>query len=178
MFMFYIQSMMLTCKIVICIFFLYQHQLHLTHLSVQKLLLWGHSQVKECRLKEKEKEILDLLGTYRKLPSWKLKTLAKSPPTLQRYGTRSLANREYWWQQEMFPRKCKWMCSSSFSGPQKCECSITHIHPSIHGVYSAKSSLSASGQVNVWAAGDLARKMKRDWECFASIVECFFSVWV
>lgn len=52
---------------------------------------------------------------------------------------------------------------------------FNYSHPSIHPwCYSAKSSLSASGQVNVWAAGDLARKMKRDWECFASIVECFF----
>lgn len=50
---------------------------------------------------------------------------------------------------------------------------LTSIHP---WCYSAKSSLSASGQVNVWVAGDLARKMKRDWECFASIVQCFFGV--
>lgn len=91
---------MLTCETVNRVFyrqrrFCTEHQSHLTHPSVQRLMFWGHSQMKRVRAERKWKMRHLKAGTYRELPRERAANWSKTrnppppPPTLQRYGARS-----------------------------------------------------------------------------------------
>ena len=146
---------MLTCETVNRVFyrqrrFCTEHQSHLTHPSVQRLMFWGHSQMKRVRAERKWKMRHLKAGTYRELPreraaNWSktrnppllLQLFRDMAPALTRVGGGN------WWKQEMFSWECKWTRFSSPSGPQRAHTtmflfffvsfhSINHIAPSAH----------------------------------------------
>lgn len=156
----------------------------------------GITRWKDCRAKKKKR-----LLESRHLPpkeKWKPE-LNRNPATLQTWHSLWLQLTGNTDESRICPRKCKWTCSSLFSGPPKCSgwefgFQCNNLDPSITStIHPRCQSLSVPHQANARAAAEPASNTEGSLErflpplfrgfwclsnpCLVSIVNCLLKVW-